>query len=921
VKTLKITFLLLALLVASNNATSQNINTIAGIGTAGFSGDAGAAILAQLYGPQDVALDTFGNVYIADAENHRIRKITATTGVITTIAGTGTFGYSGDGGPATSAKFYSPIGIGLDRAGNIYVADVGNNCIRKITASTGLITTVAGTGTAGYSGDGSLATSARLYAPYDVAVDDSGNLFIADVSNNCIRKVKASTGVISTVAGTTSPGFSGDGGAATLAKLYQPFSVIVDGSGNLYIADASNNRIRKVTASTGTITTIAGTGTAGYSGDGGAATAAKFNKPYSIGLDLSGNIYISDFGNHRVRKITISTGIISTIAGTGVFGFSGDGGLAVSAQLYNPKGIYVDKVNNVFIADELNNRVRFICNAATIPAAPLVSSPVTLCTSSTPVPLTAIGSNLKWYTTSTGGIGTPTAPTPSVSTIGTTTYYVSQSSACGESPRAAIVVNVVAAPTVPAATSPVIYCSGVAASPLNASGSATLFWYTVATGGTATTITPTPSTATVGTTVYYVSQGVVGCESPRIPISVTINPTPASPIVSDIRYCIAATPSVLTASGTNLKWYSTPSGGTASLIAPTPSTAVDGTVAYYVTQTNSFNCESSRAKLNVSTNTKPRVSITAATAPKFFVCKGSKLTLKTIVAPYGIGYQWQLGLLDITGANADSLQVTDAGLYRVLVSNAPNCNDTATVLVSIDSSFTKTSIAPTDVNICDGVNVKLFSSSSLGVGYKYEWIKDGVMLNDTDATIVVNRKGVYELKVTNPLGCAVVSNASSVNTFTPIIKPSINQIGNTLLVPSIYSSYQWYRNNKIISGANASNYSLSFDGIYFVEVSDINGCKKESDTLSIINLSVKEVAGDKAYSVFPNPTSEAIFVTSSTPVQLILSDLLGRTISIPRQDSKLELTELPSGVYFLQIFDQKGNKLGVEKVIKTLEQR
>ena len=896
---------------------TQNINTIAGTGTVGFSGDGSAATAAALNGPQDVSLDTFGNIYIADAANQRIRKITAATGVISTIAGTGSIGYSGDGGAATSATFNSPIGLDVDADGNIYVADVGNHCIRKITAATGLISTVAGIGSGGFSGDGGAATLARLQSPYDVTVDASGNLFIADVSNNCIRKVTASSGRISTVAGNTSPGFSGDGAAATLARLYQPFSVAVDAANNLYIADAANNRIRKVTASTGFISTIAGTGTAGFSGDGAAATLARLNKPYSIDVDLSGNVYFSDFNNQRIRKITTSTGIISRIAGTGSFGFSGDGGLAIFAQLANPKGIYVDRVNNVFIADDQNSRLRFICNAATIPAAPLVSSPLTLCTSSTPLPLTAIGTALKWYTSATGGTGTTTAPTPSVASTGTTTYYVTQSSACGESPRAAIVVQVIPAPLAPTAKDTLLYCSGAPALPLTASGTATLFWYSTASGGTAVTTSPTPSTALAGTTTYFVSQGSIGCESSRLPITVIVHPTPALPTVSDIRYCIGASALPLAATGTFLKWYTVAAGGVASATAPTPSTAVDGSVFYYVSQTNLFACESGRASINVSTHTKPKVTITAITAPKFFVCKGSKLTLETIVTPYGNNYQWQIAGSDVLGAIADTFNAIDAGSYRVIVSNAPNCNDTASVVVDIDSSFTKTSINPTDINICDGVKIKLFSTSSLGPGYTYQWLKDAVLLSDTNSSIVVNLKGVYQLKVTNPLGCTALSNSSTVHTFSPIPLPIISQLGAVLSVAPIYASYQWYRNGKVISGAISSAFTMSFDGDYSVKVRDGNGCKNESDVLTVQNLSITESSSTNLYRLFPNPMFDFMQVQSPLNLRISLNDCVGKTIFESKSNTMIDISALSAGLYFAQITDASGNILGIEKVIKA----
>ncbi len=318
------------------------ITTVAGNGTYGYNGDGGAAAAAQLGSPAGMALDGAGNLYIADRSNYRIRKVDS-AGDITTVAGNGIRGYNGDGGAAVAAQLDSPAGVALDDAGNLYIADGDNNRIRKVDAA-GVITTVAGNGTRGYNGDGGAATAAQLDFPSGVALDGSGNLYIADYWNNRIRKVDAA-GMITTVAGNGTRGYNGDGGAAVAAQLNLPTVVAPDGSGNLYIADRSNNRIRKVD-SAGVITTVAGNGTRGYNGDDGAAVAAQLNSPNGVAPDGAGNLYIADSGNDRIRKVD-SAGVITTVAGNGTYGYNGDGGAAVAAQLSDPAGMAPDGAGNL----------------------------------------------------------------------------------------------------------------------------------------------------------------------------------------------------------------------------------------------------------------------------------------------------------------------------------------------------------------------------------------------------------------------------------------------------------------------------------------------------------------------------------------------------------------------------------------------
>ena len=333
-------------------STDGIITTIAGNGEAGFSGDGGQAINALLDNPADVEVTAAGNIYIADRNNNRVRKISS-NGTISTIAGNNDFLYSGDGDLAINASI-DPQGLAIDATGNIYIADRINNRIRKVGLD-GIISTVAGDGGQDFSGDGGLAVNASLAQPFGVAVDTAGNLFITDSLNDRIRRV-SSNGIISTVAGNGADTFAGDGGQATAASLNEPTNATVDAAGNLYIADTFNRRVRHV-ATNGIIRTIAGNNRFKYSGDGGNAVNASLSLPSGMDVDGNGNVYVADTFNHRIRKITPS-GIITTAAGNGIWSFSGDGGTATNASLGQPMEVAVDSSGNLYIADAFNNRIR-----------------------------------------------------------------------------------------------------------------------------------------------------------------------------------------------------------------------------------------------------------------------------------------------------------------------------------------------------------------------------------------------------------------------------------------------------------------------------------------------------------------------------------------------------------------------------------
>ncbi len=392
------------------NAQTSFLTLVAGNSRAGYSGDGGPAISAQLSSPVGLAIDASGNVYIADSGNNRVRKV-LTNGIIVTVAGTGVSGYSGDNGPAVNAQLAGAQGVVLDSSGNLFVADSGNNRVRKVTptgiistvagngsavfagdggqavagqlsassiaidalgnlfvgdpvnyrvreiSAGGVITTIAGSGSAGYNGDGGAGQGAQISAVHGVAVDQEGNVYIADSGNSCIREISSGAGIISTVAGIGKNQFFGDNGTATSAALAFPLAVVLDSSNNIFIADTGNNRVRAVIASSGNIQTVAGNGVLSYSGDGGPAVSAQLSSPFGVALDTSGNLYIADTSSNVIRKVT-ANGTINTVAGNGTAGYTGDNGPVSGAEMSHPQGVAVDSSGNIYIADTGNYVVR-----------------------------------------------------------------------------------------------------------------------------------------------------------------------------------------------------------------------------------------------------------------------------------------------------------------------------------------------------------------------------------------------------------------------------------------------------------------------------------------------------------------------------------------------------------------------------------
>jgi len=318
--------------------------------------------------PDGLAVSPAGDVYVADASNHVVRCIDLLTGVISIVAGSGSPGWSGDGGRATGARLTTPRGLAVGSDGDLYIADAGTHTIRKVSAASGAIATIAGLGRPGSDGDGGPATAARLSDPSAVAISVKGDLYIADRGNNRIRVISASTGTIETIAGQSLPGFSGDGGPGKGARLRSPRGVAIGPNGDLYIADSGNHVVRRLAGSTGILTTIAGTGDAGFSGDGGAAALARLCDPEGIAVGPSGDLYIADTGNHRVRRLEVESGTITTIAGNGSVGGGGDSGPSSAAQLDSPGAIAIASTGAYYVGDRGSRRVRMVTGILSIVA-------------------------------------------------------------------------------------------------------------------------------------------------------------------------------------------------------------------------------------------------------------------------------------------------------------------------------------------------------------------------------------------------------------------------------------------------------------------------------------------------------------------------------------------------------------------------
>ena len=754
------------------------INTIAGTGVPGFYSDNGPATMAALNFPGDLCIDASGNIYVADGANNRIRKINIATGFISTVAGTGTAGFSGDGGLATNAQLNLPTGVNLDAQGNLYIVDRDNNRIRKVNGSTGIITTIAGTGAFSFSGDAGLAVNASLKHPLHLILDASGNIYFTDRENNRVRKIDAATGIITTIAGNGSGPYSGDGGPATSASLYEPTKICFDLSGNLIIADWRNHRIRKVNSS-GIITTIAGTGVSGNGGDGGPATLATLYFPNGIVYDAAGNLYIADV-NHVIRKVDAVTGIIQKIAGTAA-GFSGDGGPALNAKMNGPEGMAFDASGNLYVCDELNHRIRKISVPLSPASRPVVTLPPAICKGSNSTVTISSGSlnnatEWKWYTGSCGGTLAGTGTSIRVSPTATTTYYVRGEGNCvapGECATVSLTVTDAALPSITISTSTPLHCFNVGSQ----------FAATV--------------TGSVSNPVYQWKRNGVntGTNSPSYLGSLNVN---------DVITCEL--------SGTNT------CGG--------PFTVVS----------NGITIQS-----NPGYDLPPEVTTTATQQS---ICEGTSVTFVATnkSASANPQYQWQ-----VNGVNAgtnnptfSTSSLTNSASVTCIMT-VPECQNsgstkdysdpiTMTVYPLLNPSIT---IAATATTICKGSQVTFTAIASQGGNNpSYRWKVNGLSVGNnsaTYATTTLNDGDIVTCEYDVDPSAQCVKNSKAVSNsivmkVQSITAPSLQINGSQTEIcsgtvvrftaasdnPGIISSYQWQINGSVIgSGSSFATFNLN----------------------------------------------------------------------------------------------------------------
>lgn len=795
-------------------AIGQIITTVAGSGTAGYSGDGGLATGAQFNNPISVAFDASGNLFISDFYNHRIRKVAVGTGIVTTIAGTGTGGFSGDGTLATNAQINNPGDLCLDISGNIYFVDNQNFRIRKIDAITNVITTVAGNGSATYSGGSLPAINAGIHYPNGVAVDAT-NLYISLFSKHVVCKVNLTTGLLSTIAGNFVNGFGGDGGAATSASFGHPSGLSVNQAGEILIADYLNNRIRKIDAA-GIISTVAGNGIAGYSGDGGLAISTSLNLPTGVTTDIAGNIYIADRGNHRIRKVSVSTGSITTVAGSGIFGYGGDLESATSpcTKLADPHKVRIDASGNMYISDQSNARIRKVDINPAIPLNPAISISGNSTVSCSGQNITFNSSIINGginpvYQWKVNGVNTgtnnPSFSSTSLNNGDNVSCELKVTTNCGiQTVISNIITANISANIVPAiniSANVTSICAGnpvsFAAASINEGLSPTYQWLVNGNNIGTNSAVFSSNTLTNGDVISCRLNSSTACAVPSsvlsnsIEINVSPKVTPSIVISASATTICQGTTVVFNAAATNsgssptYQWQiNGNNAGTNSSVFSSSTLQNGDIVSCTIIADPLFNCvttnivTSQQIAITVSSSSSPVIVIAV---PDNNICPGTPVTFTASVQNAGSSplFQWKLNNNN-TGQNSSAY--TNSNLANgdkiECILTAPNSGCSAlpvtsnTIIVSL-KSIPIVSLSPLDTIIAEGSKI-LLSANVTGAITSFQWSPAGLLINPlgfSSLTTPLNVNTTFSLRVTNTEGCTS-TRVAIVKVYKPLFMPS-----------------------------------------------------------------------------------------------------------------------------------------------------
>ena len=799
----------------SNTALlAQVISTVSGNGSSGSSGDGGPATSAAS-SASSVALDAAGNLYVSDGINNRIRKVTIATGIISTVAGTGAVGFSGDGGPAVSAQLSSPGDICVDAMGNIYFNDNQNFRVRKVDAATGIITTVAGNGGGNFFGGTAVAVNAGIHYPNGLAIDAS-YLYISLFSQQIVCKLELATGILSTIAGNGSNSYSGDGGPALAAGLGYPSGLSVTASGEIYIADYNNNRIRKIDAS-GIITTVAGNGIAAFSGDGGPATSASINLPTGVFVDGAGNIFIADNSNYRIRKVAAGTGIIKTVAGSGNYGFGGDGGSATDpcTKMADPHKVRVDAVGNLFIGDASNLRIRKVNTLPVVtlsPAINIAAAANPICNGAS-VTFSATVTNAgasPVYQWKINGIntGSNNASFTSLAIINgdNITCELTASTACNNatvlSNTITVAVTASVTPSLVISSNAANICQGNAASftatPSNAGTSPSFQWkingVNTGTNNPSFTSSSLSDNDIISCTLTSNSACAIPANSNTITIRVNPVVAPAINIVASATSICTGSPVTFTATATDCgsnpfyQWkINNVNTGTNNPVFITSALQNNNVVSCSVVADASLAClttpgaSSNQIQVAVSASLAPLISIAASDN---YICAGTLVNFTAAAQNAGISptYQW---LLNDTNTGVNNAVYPNNNLVNgdqvrcVITANNTGCpalpvsSVAVTMVVYEKPGIT---ITPTNTMISPGTQVLLSTSVNMTAG-SFVWTPQGLLQNPYSLnafTVPLDTTTTFTLAVTSIKGCSD----------TAMVTINVNKL---LLMPSAFT--------------------------------------------------------------------------------------------------------------------------------------